>query len=75
MLPGPSSSQDKGNSIACEDSSQAGEIRVAVCWLLKHTLVQLQLKKREITVMKVAKRSKVERNWMDYKIMLIRNKT
>lgn len=46
ILPGPSSSQDKGNSIACEDSSQAGEVRVAICWLLKHTLVQLQLKQK-----------------------------
>ena len=47
MLPGPSSPQNKSNSIACEDSSQAGEVRVAVCWLLKHALIQLQLGKRE----------------------------
>lgn len=54
MLPGPSSSQDEGNSIPGENSSQAGEVRVAVCWLLKHTLVQLQLgqKKKKITVIK-----------------------
>lgn len=45
-LPGPSSPEDQGNSIPCEDSSQAREIRVAVGWLLKHTLVQLQLTNR-----------------------------
>lgn len=60
VLPGPSSSQDESNSVAREDSSQAGEVWVAVCWLLEHTLIQLQLKNREITVIK----SK-EKEWGD----------
>lgn len=48
-LPGPSSSQDKSNSIACKNTSQAGKVRMAICWFLKHTLIQLQLQKKQST--------------------------
>lgn len=56
VLPGPSSPENKGNSIASEDSSQTREVWVAICWLLEHTLIQLQLKKREMTVIKSRKK-------------------
>ena len=55
LLPCAASSENEGDGIAREDASQAGEVRVAVCWLLKHTLIQLQLEKKEITVIKVIK--------------------
>lgn len=43
MLPGSSSSQDQGDGVAGEDPRQAGEVRVSVCWFVKHTLVQFHL--------------------------------
>lgn len=42
--PGPSSTQDQGDGVPCENSSQAGEVRVAVGRLLEHSLIQLQLR-------------------------------
>lgn len=49
VVPSTSSPEHQGYSVACQRSSQAREIRVAVWGLLKHTLIQLSLKKDENT--------------------------
>ena len=46
VLPRSSSSQDEGDGVAGEDPGQTGEVRVAVGWLHKHTLVHLSLERR-----------------------------